>query len=97
MPNCEFVPLMRGTTDKWRTRIWQSFLGLPQTGVFDERMEQAVIAWQSKHGLPACGICGKKSEDKRIELQTCPTEPSYPAFSSSVPPGGDSKPPPDAA
>jgi hypothetical protein len=39
-------------------KLWQSVLGLPQTGTFDETLDRATRTWQAGKGITADGIVG---------------------------------------
>jgi len=45
----------------------QGKLNLPQTGVFDQKLEDAVKLWQSKNGLTSDGIMGNISWGKMMQ------------------------------
>jgi putative peptidoglycan binding protein len=80
-------------------KVWQRFLKILETGVFDDAMERAVKHFQIENDLYPSGQLGPIAEKIReeVELHTSPTQPSMPCFSSSVPPRGDSTPPPPNA
>lgn len=40
---------------------WQKYLGLPETGIFDEQVKAATQKWQAERGLDPDGIVGPKT------------------------------------
>ena len=52
-----YPTLRRGSTGSWVSQI-QNFLGIPNTGYYNEATEQAVYSYQVSHGLKADGKAG---------------------------------------